>query len=57
MSVVEPPLNKRGPNWQRSREYVQFVDPVVPKDSSELVTEIAIRLRKLETTLSRLVVK
>ena len=52
MSVVEPPLNRRGPNWQGSREYKQHADDG-PKDSSELVLEIATRLRKVESTLQK----
>jgi hypothetical protein len=57
ISIVEPPLNKRGPNWQNSREYVQYIDKSVPKDTPELVSEIANRISKIEASLSRLTKK
>jgi hypothetical protein len=53
MSVVEPPLNKRGPNWQNSVEYIQSFDEVVPKDTPELISEIANRLKKVEIMIER----
>ncbi|MBN8937721.1 MAG: GIY-YIG nuclease family protein [Rhizobiales bacterium] len=53
MSVVEPPLNKRGPNWQGSREYKQYVEDG-PKDVFELTVETAIRLRRIEAMLQKI---
>lgn len=48
MSVVEPVLNKRGPNWTGSKEFLQFIDDRVPLDSDELIQQIAQRIGRIE---------
>ena len=50
ISVVEPALNKRGPNWTGSKEFLQFIDERVPLDDSEMLREIAQRLNNIEST-------
>jgi hypothetical protein len=48
MAVVEPPLNKRGPNWTGSMEFLQFVDERVSKDPEEIIRDIQKRIKKIE---------
>ncbi|MBM3543698.1 MAG: GIY-YIG nuclease family protein [Alphaproteobacteria bacterium] len=40
ISVVEPILNKRGPNWTGSKEFMQHLDERVPLDDSEMLGNI-----------------
>jgi hypothetical protein len=51
ISVVEPPLNRRGPNWQGATEYIQHVDESIPKDTEEVISEIAKRISKIEAAV------
>lgn len=53
MAVVEPPLNKRGPNWTGTKEFLQYVDDRVPLDVDELVGVISDRLGKLEKKMDK----
>ena len=49
INVIEPPLNKRGPNWVGTKEFVQFIDDRVPLDSDELIRQIAQQIRQIES--------
>lgn len=51
MSVVEPPLNKRGPNWMGSKEFLQYVDSTMPQSPDEIVHELPKKLAALTKQL------
>jgi hypothetical protein len=54
ISVVEPGLNKKGPNWTGSREFLQYNDPLVPQTSEEIITELPRKLLSLEKQIGTL---
>jgi hypothetical protein len=51
ISVIEPPMNRRNPNWTGTEEFYQFLDPRVPLDMSETIRLLPARLTKIEKTL------
>jgi hypothetical protein len=57
MAVVEPPLNKKGPNWTGSKEFFQFLDRRVPQDVHEIVSTLPERLSTLEIRINRILSK
>jgi hypothetical protein len=55
ISVVEPPLNRRGPNWQGAKEYLQYVDPAIPKSGDEMLADIIKRIGSVESAVNEIV--
>jgi hypothetical protein len=53
MAVVEPPLNKRGPNWTGAKEFLQEIDARVPSDNVR-IDSIADGVTRLERLMKRL---
>jgi hypothetical protein len=51
ISVIEPPSNRRGPNWVETKEFHQFIDERVPLDVGEIVRQLPKRLAKIEEIL------
>jgi len=57
MSVVEPPLNKRGPNWKGSKEFLQYIDSSMPQSSDEIVQELPRQLKEINSQIRAIKVK
>ncbi len=55
MAVVEPPLNKRGPNWTGSIAYRQYIDLRVPPDMQEIVSALPQQLQRIEKQIAKII--
>ena len=51
MSVIEPPSNRRGPNWTGAKEFYQFIDERVPQDTHEIVVSLTKKVTDIQKTL------
>lgn len=54
MAVVEPPMNRRGPNWTGTVEFLQLIDENVPKETDDMVRDILKRVKKIEEYVDEL---
>ena len=48
LNVLEAPLNKRGPKWKDTKEFVQVFDEDALLDSEEMLRSILSRVKRIE---------
>ncbi len=53
ISVVEPALNKKGPNWMGSCEFLQYIDPSISQTSEEIIGELPAKIANLAKQIIR----
>lgn len=57
ISVVEPPLNKQGPNWTGSVEFLQYYDRSVQQTPEEIIRELPTALLNIKKQIDILKTK